>query len=100
MPSLVLGRLHRSSADGNTFKIVVLAREEIVLHNAVAIRRIGELEAENLGVLLRLLESVAGLRVEDLRLHDRYRKIAAVPKEAVQKVFAAVGPAGAGDPGC
>src|ERR1035438_180612 len=55
-----------------------------MLHNAVPIGCIGELEAENLRVLLCLLESVRRLCVNGLRLHDRNRKITPVPKEVVQ----------------
>jgi len=38
-----------------TFKIVILPCEEVVLDNPVSIGRVGKLEAQDLGVLLRLL---------------------------------------------
>jgi len=44
--------------------IVVTPSQKIVLNDAAAIRRIGELQAQDLGVLFRLLEPVARVRVD------------------------------------
>ena len=68
-----------------------------MLDDAVPVRRIGELEAENLGVLLRLLEAVARACVDGLRLHDRNRKIAPVPEEVVHAFLRSPFHLGAGD---
>jgi hypothetical protein len=49
------------------------------------------------GIYFRLLESVAGLCVDGLRLHDRYRKITSVPEEVVQTFLRAPFHPAAGD---
>ena len=55
-----------------------------MLDDTVPVGRIGELEAEDLRVLLGLLQPVAGLCIDGFCLHDRNRKIAPVPQKVVQ----------------
>lgn len=58
-----------------------------MLDDAAPIRCIGELEAEDLGVLFRLLKSIPWCAVYRLRLHHRNRKIVPVPKEVVSSLL-------------
>ena len=58
-----------------------------MLDDAVPVRRIGELEAEDLRVLLGLLQPVAGLCIDGFCLNHRNRKIAPVPQEVVETLL-------------
>ena len=49
----------------------LLPRQEVVLNDLLAIRSVGELEVEDLSVLLGLLQPVGRRYVPGLRLHHR-----------------------------
>ena len=58
MFSPCLRRCQSSSGEGKVFESAFEAGREIVLDDAVAVGGVGELQAEDLGVLLRLAETV------------------------------------------
>ncbi len=82
---------------GEGFEVVVLAGEEVVLDDPVAVGGVGEFESEDLGVLLGLLEAVAGFLIDGLCLHDRQGKVAAILQEVVGPLLRAAGRFFSGD---
>jgi hypothetical protein len=63
--------------------VVLYAGVAVVLDDALAVGRIGEGEVEQLGIVLRLLESLAGNRVLALRLDHRNRHTRSVLQDVV-----------------
>ena len=55
-----------------------------MLDDAVAVRRVGELQPENLGIFLGLLEAIAGGSVRCLRLDHSDGKIPAVAEQIIR----------------
>src|SRR3989442_4874135 len=60
-----------------------------MLNDPLTVRRVSEFEAENVGVLLCLLEAVARILVSGLGLHNGDRKIRPVPQEVVRALLRA-----------
>ena len=54
-----------------------------MLDDAVAVGRIGKLEAKNLRIFLGLLQPVPGCTVGSLGLHDRDREIPAIAQQVI-----------------
>ncbi len=59
-------------------EVSIFSRQGVVLDDLLPVRRIGELEAQDLGILFGLLEAVSRLLVGRLRLHHREREVAGV----------------------
>jgi hypothetical protein len=68
---------------GEGFEVVVFAGKKVVLDDPVAVGGVSELESEDLGVFLGLLEAVAGLLIDRLCFHDRQGKVAAILQKVV-----------------
>jgi hypothetical protein len=64
-------------------KIVVLSGQEIMFDDPVAVCRIGKLQAEDLGVVLRLLQAVSGELVFRFGFNDGNREIRPIAQEIV-----------------
>jgi hypothetical protein len=64
-------------------QVVVPASKKVVLDDPASIGGVGELETEDLGVLLGLLQPIARRAVDGLRLHHGDRKIAPVPEQVI-----------------
>jgi hypothetical protein len=67
---------------GETLQLVIEAGQEIVLDDAVAVRRIGEFEAQDLRVFLGLLKAVARGPVDGLELKKTLRLFGTVEVSA------------------
>jgi hypothetical protein len=59
MSSAVLSLAHSSDGRGESLQLRVEPSPEIVFDDAVTIRGMGKLEAQYLGVLFRLLQSIS-----------------------------------------
>ena len=82
---------------GEGFEVVVFAGEEVVLDDPVAVGGVGEFEPQDLGVVLGLLEAVAGFLVDGLCFDDRKREVAAVLQEVVGTLLRTAGRFCSGD---
>jgi hypothetical protein len=68
---------------GEDIDHALAAREVVELHDTFAVGRVGKLEVENFGVVLRLLEAVAGPLVGGFRLDDCDGKVPPVAEHVV-----------------
>ena len=68
---------------GKRVDLLLQARRVVELDDAVAVGRVGKLQVEYLGVILRLLEPVAGSRVGRLCLDDGDGEVGAESKDVV-----------------
>ena len=58
-----------------------------MLDDPMAVRRVGELEAEDLGVLLRLLKAVPRVLVGRFGLDDRDREVSRVAQKVISSLL-------------
>jgi hypothetical protein len=68
-------------------EVSILAGQEVVLNDPVSVRRIGELQAEDLRVFLGLLQPIAWLLVRRFRLHHREHEVAGMAQEVVSTLL-------------
>src|SRR5438445_13843960 len=68
---------------GEDIQVIIATRQKIMLDDPLAVRRVGELQAEDLRVFFRLLEAVSRMLVNALRFDNGDGKILPVAKEVV-----------------
>ncbi len=81
LPEVIRGR--------EVLALAVAPVKEIVLDNAVAVRRVRELEPQNLSVVLGLLKAVAGFLVRSFGFYDGDWEITAVAEQVVRALLGA-----------
>ena len=68
-------------------QVIVVSGQKIVLNDSMAVCCVSELHAENLRILLSLLESIAGMLIFRLCFNNANRKIPLVPQKIVSTLL-------------